>query len=170
MNGRGGKRQGAGRKASLSFEQKLAIVAEYQSRWWHLKLDEVNAKAEATSEKYALSENRDSALSGTPQERARAIALSQLPFNAWPDDLTDREQDVASGLKDYQEGLIILTERTRGASASPGVAIFGTRPHGKRSQLEREVASWANREFGVRITGRTVRRCVDEWQKANTLE
>ena len=146
---RGGKRQGAGRKPTLSELDRLAVGAEANSRIWRATEAWVRARVEAKHERYNLKEKSTRVRSIPLPERKRWSQHSEDDGSTAGDAVYDVRDAIGAWMRDGSKKVIV----------SPGRAGYGLR----REIITAVSADWS-RKRGRSISPRLVERCLEEYR------
>jgi hypothetical protein len=135
MLGRGGRREGAGRKRVLDPIQAILIGIECEKRW------------ERLARKQALQKNQNRP--DIQQVRVHQARLGTIPVKL------RRRSSVAETLAEVGEDIGSLLPKGRFR------AIPIKRPYGARARIIADVIEWYLKRTGRRLTARRVDECWD---------
>jgi hypothetical protein len=150
---RGGKRDGAGRPAKLTFFQRLTIGGECETRWRNLLEESIRAQL--------------ATLPGSAERKAAHAAAGEVPIEERRGWLSTYEGE--DHLDDVQAALHTMNgirdEDEWPDEPAPRIFSFvPVRPYGKKIGIKDDVAAHFSATWGIRILRGTVTRCWDEFR------
>lgn len=145
MSGRGGKRPGAGRKPSLTWEEQLIVAGECEKRWHSLIEDKRKAMLDALMRKADYREL---------VRRAREVPVAERPSWRTTYEGEDHADDVVGAIR-AMRGMPADSEE----EPSRVFHLAPSRPYRARAAIKETVAKWASEKFGKSVSLRTVESC-----------
>jgi hypothetical protein len=148
--GHGGARDGAGRRAVLTEDQRSWIGAYYQNSWEKLTRGLARLRQQSDAMKYAIRTQGDAGKGALFQLQRTQRSLRKLPAR-------ERRGGWAKNWRSQAKDLI---EATSGRYISN--APYTKRPKSFRPALLRTIALKASKRFGVKVSQRMVERSMKQ--------
>ncbi|WP_157182231.1 hypothetical protein [Methylobacterium sp. WSM2598] len=157
--GHGGRREGAGRKEILDIDQRFTLFTRYERRVFDLKNQKTNDKlygeGGVLEKVHECSETIDSYVMA---KKGSAKYQTYLKRRIEGVGIGDGDHTIDEAYLDLQDQIHNVFGGAR------RVGLIPKRPYRFRNDVLKALAEEASKEFGVRVTPRRVRACVEEFR------